>query len=304
VEKDAKAANLSTFLKLVAEGEQDEAEKLVKSNPKFALMSGNVTDLANRTFENITAFQYAVWALDWHMWTMIRKYIPTEKAKDQLQGMETSSWVKRHGVSASWQNLIDALQEFIDLVRRKGTQMWRGEESTWAYRVGGAQRLLPAHVVHEYCNPDGSFEPSPDFTKGYLLRTRRTFAGEWYSAQWRGFEEATLGHAFAYARGPASIAHPTGLITRAGAGIAGLDYAIPDYKACNTLLAIRTQQRDQLFAELSTHAQREQVVAPPIPIKSHSPVAPTAPAQIVILNQSQNQKMPEDIKVTADLSLI
>ena len=62
------------FLNHVVKGEQRQAEKLLKKNRHLALASRTVTDPANRTFNNITGFQYAVWALDWHMWSMIQKY--------------------------------------------------------------------------------------------------------------------------------------------------------------------------------------------------------------------------------------
>ena len=55
------------FLRLVAEGEQDKAEAMLKSNSALALVPGDVTDLSKRSFNGITGFQYAVWALDWHM---------------------------------------------------------------------------------------------------------------------------------------------------------------------------------------------------------------------------------------------
>lgn len=65
LERDA--IEIEKFLMLVATGEQNKAEALLKKNAVLALASGNVTDLSERTFTGITGFQYAVWALDWHM---------------------------------------------------------------------------------------------------------------------------------------------------------------------------------------------------------------------------------------------
>ena len=48
------------WVRLVAEGEQDQAEVMLKSNPNLALVPGDVTDLSKRTFTRITGFQYAV----------------------------------------------------------------------------------------------------------------------------------------------------------------------------------------------------------------------------------------------------
>mgnify|MGYP005615204837 FL=1 len=53
---------LTQFSRLVAEGEQDQCEAMLEKNKDLVLFSGNVKDLSGRTFENITGFQYAVWA--------------------------------------------------------------------------------------------------------------------------------------------------------------------------------------------------------------------------------------------------
>lgn len=103
-------SDLKEFLRLVAEGEQDKAEAVLKNNLDLALIPGEVTDLSKRTFTGITGFQYAVWALDCRMWTMIRKYLPDEAAREQAKGFETGFWVKTHGVHANLNNLIQAHQ--------------------------------------------------------------------------------------------------------------------------------------------------------------------------------------------------
>eukprot|EP01126_Amoeba_proteus_P025586 TRINITY_DN2548_c0_g1_i5.p1 TRINITY_DN2548_c0_g1~~TRINITY_DN2548_c0_g1_i5.p1 ORF type:complete len:258 (-),score=13.40 TRINITY_DN2548_c0_g1_i5:390-1163(-) len=151
---------LPKFLQLVVEGEQDQAEKMLKQIPELALYSGMVTDLSGRTFNNITGFQYAVWALDSHMWNMIRNYLSIEAAREQLQGLETGSWVAQHGKSASWQNLIDALAVFIDMCKQG---QWDAATKQWCGAVGNAQQQLPVHVVNQYCHPTRSFYPCPDF---------------------------------------------------------------------------------------------------------------------------------------------
>ena len=75
------------FLTHVTKGEQRQAEKMLKKNRYLGLAAGTVTDHANRKFNDITGFQYAVWALDWHMWTMIQKYLPEKAAQSQAQGL-------------------------------------------------------------------------------------------------------------------------------------------------------------------------------------------------------------------------
>jgi hypothetical protein len=138
------------FLKLVAEGEQGQAEAMLKQNKDLVLVPGDVTDLSGRSFKAITGFQYALWALDWHMWSMIKKYMSEEDIKAQVVGLDKGAWVNTHGVSANWQNLVTALDEQIRLIQ---AQKWGEAKTHWQRTVGGAQRRVPAHVVNEYCHP-------------------------------------------------------------------------------------------------------------------------------------------------------
>jgi len=152
--------SLSLFLNHVTFGRQDKAEEMLCQNNDLVLMSGDITDCAKRKFKQVTGFQYAVWALDWHMWEMLRKYIPTETIKEQLMGLKTGSWIKDHGTLASWQDLIDELQKYVDCYKR-----WTYEQRKihWCQQVGGKQLLLPAHVMSVYNQSSRLFDPCPDF---------------------------------------------------------------------------------------------------------------------------------------------
>ncbi len=162
------------LLHLVAQGEQVRAEILIKSNPLLLLQRGDVTDLSKRKFKNITALQYAVWALDWHMWTMILKYLPLKEAKAQAEQLSIGDWVKDHGEKVSWQPLIDALKQYNKEVVYK-----RKYISIFEY-INEPQFLLPVHVVNQYCRTDQSFDPIPSFMDSHLPRTRQTNVGEWF----------------------------------------------------------------------------------------------------------------------------
>ncbi len=183
---DVNSKDVAEFLRLVAEGEQDQAEAMLKRNPTLALVPGDITDLSKRTFTGITAFQYAVWALDWHMWTMIRKYLPDNEAKQQAEGFETGTWVRQHGVNAQYilEKLVNALQTTIDLYN---TGKYTECGTAWVQQVGGAQLMLPAHVINEYCHPARSFSPCPNFKDTAVLpRTRKVDEGEWFTVQYSG----------------------------------------------------------------------------------------------------------------------
>jgi ankyrin repeat protein len=159
-------AQLKTFLDHIVWGRQDEAEALLKANKDLALVAGDVTDHAKRTFRNITGFQLAVWNLDWHMWTMILRYLPLEARKEQAQGFKTGAWVEEHAEHANWKNLTDALQVYID---KFDSWKWDQRNKHWVEQVGGAQFNLPIHVLQEYNNPDRPFDPTPKFDVDYTL---------------------------------------------------------------------------------------------------------------------------------------
>lgn len=165
--KELPSKELQEFLNHIAWGRQDEAEAMLKLNKALALASGDTTDHAKRTFKNITGLQYAVWALDWKMWTMLLLYLPIDAAKEQAKGFKEGSWVKEHAEHASWKKLTDALQVYIDKY-----SSWDSNQRVahWNGVVGGAQFQLPIHVLQEYNNPDRPFEPCPNFSTEYTLQ--------------------------------------------------------------------------------------------------------------------------------------
>jgi len=244
------ASDLTKFLRFVAEGEQDKAEAMLKSNPNLALVPGDVTDLSKRTFNGITGFQYAVWALDWHMWTMIRKYLAPEEAHLQAQEFERGSWVKSHGVHANLNILIQAYQTTSDLY--KASKYDEGN-TAWVQQVGGAQRLLPAHVINEYCHPTRPFYPSPNFKDAVALPRSRTIdEGEWLTASYNG---GKLGERFGVLRGTGVSC---GCVVRAAGGGAPLSFL--DQESVTLLTSIRTAQREALIAELRPKNVQRKVV--------------------------------------------
>ena len=86
------------FIEMVAKGEQDVAELMLKSNPALLLAEGAVTDYSGRKFgygdtPSITAFQYARLARDSHMLQMMLSV--AEKAANNgnaelLEGLKSS----------------------------------------------------------------------------------------------------------------------------------------------------------------------------------------------------------------------
>ena len=146
---DATKKDVSLLLKWVTEGHLIEVENLLKKNRELALMTGTVTDLSERTFNNITGFQYAVWALDIAMWNLILKYLDNATALFQLQSIEAApEKYSRHGAHYNITPLITKTREYLDNLDKwdykKCCQYWQKE-------VGGEQRKCPAWLIYTWC---------------------------------------------------------------------------------------------------------------------------------------------------------
>lgn len=174
---------LSELLYHVAAGEQGKAKALLDAQPLLILAKGTVTDLSKRTFQNITAFQYAAWALDWEMWEMIKPYfdqVPRGKEShvEQILALKKGSWVTgadgatTHGETAEViiQQLIDAyetLDEMCQLLHTARRYTLEQLDEYWVQQVGKKQLLLPAHAMYD-CLYSASSD-SCDFTKKHEL---------------------------------------------------------------------------------------------------------------------------------------
>ena len=61
------------------------AEDLLKKSPEFLLERGDITDWGGRTFNHITAFEYALWAKDFKMIEMMLCCIPNTSEGDEIR---------------------------------------------------------------------------------------------------------------------------------------------------------------------------------------------------------------------------
>ncbi len=251
---------LSQLLQFVAEGEQDKAEALIQKDKNLLWHAGPVKDLSGREFKQITAFQYALWAMDWHMWTMIQKHLPKEAQAEQLQALETKGTA--HGKHFNLQELTDALQVYVDNAAK-----WNYDqraETQWC-KVGVAQNKLPAQVVNEYCRGDRPFEPCPQEWESKLSRTReidvwdstqsKYVKGSWFIAP---SSKDGLGLNFAFCR--YSYGGPPRACVLAGPLHRSLLWrALADLKALQSLWKTRTQQLELLKSQLLSVVSQSQV---------------------------------------------
>lgn len=178
------------FLHDVAKGKQDEAEALltaVPANTQTLLRTpGTFTDYSGRTFK-CTAYEYAYWAKDTHMCRMLEHHMDEDTKTHLLARIDEIECIdaaigKPIGLTYQQQGethcsahfdftpLKQALQQYVD-----GYDGWvaasnrAAMEDAWL-NIGKAQRGVPAHVAQEYCRPDRSFVPRPEFNEVTLPR--------------------------------------------------------------------------------------------------------------------------------------
>ncbi len=164
------------FLHHVVRGNHEAVVMMLENNPYLILIRGQVKDLSGREFTNISGFEYCLWALDKHMWKKMLDCVPKTEEGERIKAVLRTHYqkIKEHGVTYTLHGvtkdhmpettsrtenhfdfnstIIKKLQEYINTVNHK----------KWVQGVGGAQRLLPVHVVREYFS-DTPFYPVPTF---------------------------------------------------------------------------------------------------------------------------------------------
>ena len=153
---------------------------------------GDVTDPSGREFEEITAFQYALWALDWHMWTMMLEFMSNETLYCQIEEQEDITEKSGYGKHFSFDGIIKVLENYNEQYGKAiATSIWKGE-------VGYQQKFFPAHVVNEYCRPDIAFSPGHkglrSFEESTLPRKVKhsCWNGNWWEAKYNGAATSEL----------------------------------------------------------------------------------------------------------------
>jgi hypothetical protein len=162
----------------VVRGQHDAVQSILTDDISLMFKRGKVTDCSVREFENISGFEYALWALDKHMWAKMITCVPRneegkrifEKLIAQYNKVNTDGVIyKLNGQTITEKHfdfnntIIKELQTQVDSIKAPGTKNWDAIDKQWREGVGGAQNLFPMHVVYEYCS-DEPFYPVPEFT--------------------------------------------------------------------------------------------------------------------------------------------
>jgi len=160
--------DVSSLLSFVAKGSQVKAETLIQKNPGLLLKTGDTMDYSGRAFNNVTAFQLALWYKDAYMCKMILHNVPGDSTGEAIRValIEQYKMLEEKGLTYTLDDtshcdhcydftpLIDALklysERYDDWVAAGD---WPEVEEHWCEEVGSLQREVPAHVAQEYCNP-------------------------------------------------------------------------------------------------------------------------------------------------------
>ncbi|MCW8407898.1 hypothetical protein OQJ13_02805 [Legionella sp. PATHC035] len=233
-----------------------------------------VKDDAGREFFHISAFQYAVWAMDIHMLNLMLDclqnaayirggYKIAEELRVQL--LEQYDEVMQRGINYTLgdieikgeqhfdlQPLINAIHQFS-----AGFRIWNWQQRAehWINRVGKEQLRIPAHIAQEYCRNDRAFYPCPKFNEEALPRDlefynwRKRMTESWWPAE----GGASIGRDFAMLRSThiRIMTVGTGLQHHIGLSNAGIS-AKHDAHALTVLNQTRTHDITCLRTRLST----------------------------------------------------
>lgn len=190
------------LLENVVRGEQYAAEKILKTNPGYLLARSDFLDCSGRHFKNVTVFEYALWAMDAHMYKMMIRCVPENDIGMQLRQalLEQYEAVEKYGLAyvldgqSTFRNshfdfkpLLDALEAYIQNEKSQSS-----EECLHWTAIAKAQYRVPAHVVNEYCHSDRSFFPTPTFQEGDLPRSVMVPWGFKSTAWWNATQKEAV----------------------------------------------------------------------------------------------------------------
>jgi hypothetical protein len=156
----------------------------------------------------------------------LKEILEQHKTKDNSSIFDTSSAkALSEKLQFDFHSLITALNIYVTNYHKWGHHQ---KEEAWM-NVGKAQRDVPAHVAHEYCRSERSFDPLPSFNEKNLPRvlTFDNYTGTsdkyWFPLS---SSSSGLGFDFALMRALRPSAHLPGMAPAArGPGLAGVAFA-------------------------------------------------------------------------------
>ncbi|KTD67851.1 hypothetical protein Lste_1009 [Legionella steelei] len=152
----AKRQSLKKFLSHVVHGEHKQVQEILRHDIRLLLQRDTVTDCSGREFASISGFEYALWALDKHLWDDMLACLPVDEqdhlteedrgivAELQRQYVQVKTQgvtYKLNGVSKTERHydfaFINALQEQVKAQKAPGAKNWNDIDEHWRTVVGG-----------------------------------------------------------------------------------------------------------------------------------------------------------------------
>lgn len=264
--------DIPKLLHHVVRGKHDVVQLILIDDISLMLKRGKVTDCSGREFENISSFEYALWAMDKHMWGKMMSCIPQNEAGSKVFAQLIAQYNKVNTDGVTYRlngktiteqhfdlenTLIKELQTQVDSINAPGVKNWDAIDNQWREGVGGAQKRLPMHIVDEYCSNE-PFYPVPKFTSQpksskqfYNWTTNKN--EDWFSV------DSELGSEFAIYKGgaaPGGAPRAEG-IADGGFQEFGVRVARLDLDAVRALCEVRTLDLINLKSQLEEQAGLE-----------------------------------------------
>lgn len=270
-----KSRLITKLLVNVAWGEQEKVEQLLKTSPELMLEKTTFTDCSGRTFSNISAFEFVLWAWDTrYMVRMMLDCLPKNDAGFDLAEALKKQYDhhQKYGVTYTLdgETINEIHFDFSSYIKALRTHAkhfddwdWSAREKQWFSVVGKAQRYLPAHVIQHYCDPDVPFYPLPEFKAEHLVRTRQFH--NWVNDSdmtWSGIthsSDSVLGEHFGIVRSLSSVG-ASGIAPRSR-GSCG-DWST-DFLAIMTLYETRTLDYQAIPSSLASLFEKKQQMPNP-----------------------------------------
>lgn len=175
------------LLEYVSQGEQDKAEVLIKKYPQALVHRSNITDWTDGDFESISPWEYVLWALDTrYMVNMMLSCIPNNSLGKQIlqKLIEQYQIVKTKGVKYTREGILIRENHFnFDIMINKlevyvqNYDIWNclDRAAYWKNEIGKEQRNLIVHARQHFCDPNNSFNPTPDFKCEKFMRCLKVY---------------------------------------------------------------------------------------------------------------------------------
>lgn len=154
---------LAELLQCAGFGRRQKAETFFRQYPALLTCRGTLTDITQKPYEDITAFEYAVKVKDSYFVKKVVEFLETYQGKDKYEiAADLLKQFDRHFSEerlASVNGFIEASNAWRDAYPERS---WDKRNYHFVRDIGGAQAHFEAHILQRYCNLT-PFTPLPKF---------------------------------------------------------------------------------------------------------------------------------------------